>query len=795
MKKIILVILIIAGVMALASAQNMGYQKSVLALYKSSESQSEKENEIYFYMSRALEEMGLDVVYWDIDRGIPSESITRFHRAIISWYRGPAMREPEAYLDFLERMISQGKKVLVMDNMGAYQDRTTGDYVRPLRLNSTLTKLGIMYMGDWTQDGSIIKLDHVNEKMVEFQAKQDSSKSAFFYHFLPTDRDMKTWLSIRRTDKNYKSSPVIVSNKNGGFALSRYIYRVEPEGVKLLLNISEYLKEVLFPKAVKQKIAILVNPSQKESSLILQYLESGLNRTKIDYEIIPSNLFRGLVSHDFSPFTTVALILDGDSGIDPDLFDNYLQNGGRIVSFKPGRFSKLAPYLGIKESRTKTRENRGFIIEEGLLSGETVEITDREYVWTPGVAIPVDNAEILGTSYNGREPLVWKTSISNGQVLTWNWDLFTVGNLMGYMVDSILYNQPIGLAATPALSIMYIDDWPLPMYNTFRESENMVDTDFYTDIWWPEIQEILDSWDQPFSSYIIFNYNVTTEPPFETGEFFVAKDNVALTIAQEHLERGIELGFHGYNHMSLTSRASELNAFVWPNDDNMRTSIKMAYEEWIRLFGEHNLPLTYVAPHNVISMEGIKAIHDIFPTIKAICTLHTSSESPEEAYEYGPNEIYPEIYMLPRLSSGYNFTDDNKMSIVSGVNGPGLFIHFVHADDVFDPYRSMGKNWEGLKDEFHKMMTFVRANYPWLRPMNVYNGYRAMELYDAQAVEFLIEGNEITVNTNSPGLIFKVRYEGKTLEEVTGGTVLYEYRNIDEVVIRSDATQVKVWLK
>jgi hypothetical protein len=256
MKRIIFIILILSATLVSMAAQSSDYQNSVLALYKSSEGQTEKENEIFFYMSRTLEELRFKVVYWDIDQCIPGESVTRFHHAIISWFRGPSMRNPVAYLDFLDRMIDQGKKILVIDNMGAYQNSITNEYMLPIRLNLTLTKLGIKFLGDWTQDVSLLTLDHVNSDMVEYQAKQNTKESAFFYRFVATDSDMKTWLSIRRTDKDYESSPIIVSNSNGGFALSRYIYQVENGKVKLLINIPEYLKEALFFSESKQTIAL-----------------------------------------------------------------------------------------------------------------------------------------------------------------------------------------------------------------------------------------------------------------------------------------------------------------------------------------------------------------------------------------------------------------------------------------------------------------------------------------------------------------------------------------------------------
>jgi len=794
MKKFVIFIFLILMIPFVMPAQNAVYQKSVLALYKSSEGQTKEENEIHFYMSRTLNEMGLKIVYWDIDRGIPGDSVTRYSRAVISWFRGPSMRNPEAYLDFLDNMISKGKKVLILDNFGAYQNRQTDEYIRPLRLNTTLSKLGIMYYGDWTQDGDLLEIDLKDSQMVEDQGRQNIKESSFFYHFIPSDRKLKTYLSLKRKDREYDSSPVIVTNSNGGFALSRYIYRIENGSVKMLLNISSFLREALFPSTGQQKLAILVNPSVSSSDRILKYTESVLTRAKVDYTLIKPISFRGMVPDDLRPFSAVGLILDGDSGLDPAMFDHYLNEGGNIVSLRSGSFNKLATYLGIKDTTRSLRDSTGYRINSGFFTGEDISINDREFPWAPGGSIPADNAEILASSHNRRVPLLWKTKINNGNVLTWNWEEFANGEFMGFILESFLYVQPVGLAATPAISLMYLDDWPIPMYNTVKNPLTVIDTEFYTDTWWPEINELLQSWDQPFSSYLIFNYNVDTEPPFETGEFFVAENNGSMNMVNDLFDKNIEMGLHGYNHMSLTSKASELNAFVWSSRENMELAVSQAKDDWVRLFGEHNLPRTYVAPHNVISSEGIEVLHKYFPTIKAVCTLHTGT-NPEEAYEFGYHPEFPEVYMLPRLTSGYHFTEEQKRNLISGVTGPGLWSHFIHADDIFDPMRGLGKDWNGLKEELGEIISFVRTNYPWLRPMNVYDGYRAMSEYDSQTIDFRVNGNRVDVSTNSPGVMFRVRFEGKSIKKVTNGTVLYSYKSVDEAVIRADGREVSIELQ
>ncbi len=765
------------------------FQKTVLALYKSSEGQTAKENEIYFYLSNPLKEMGLKITYWDIDRGLPSKSLTNQTRAVITWFRGPSMRRPYDYLDYIDSVIDQGKKVVVVDNFGAYQDRDTGDYVLPLRMNTTLDRLGVMYHGDWTQDGSKIKIASKVPEMVEFQGKQNPSSSAFFYRFISSDRKLKTWLSIKRTDRDYDPSPVIVTNRNGGFALSRYIYRVENGKVTLLLNPSLFLEEALFPKASGENIAILADVNDSAGKKILEFTESNFKRAKIPYTVISTRDFRGMVPDDLNPYSAIGLILNSDKGLDTEILKRYLDKGGRIVSLYGGRYTELMPYLGIGSNRKAIRDSTGYRIKKGFLSGEDVSINDRSVEWRPGYGIPVSSARILATDYSGRIPLVWSADVRNGKVLVWNWDNFIYGEYLGYILESFLYVQPVGVAATPALSIMYIDDWPLPMYNVVKPPLKITDTEFYSKIWWPDIKDMLAKEGLPFTSYVIFNYNGTTKPPFETGEFFVAKGNAASKIGYEELSSGYDVGLHGYNHVSPTLTKTEINAFTWSSVEEMEFAFNHAKIEWIRLFGEYSLPRTYVAPHNIISQDGIRALHHVFPTIKSISTVR-SGEGEGEVYDFGPNKEFPDIYMMPRMTSGYILNETARADIVSGILGPGLWSHFIHPDDIFDQHRSEGKDWAGLKADFLDMITYVKKNYPWLKSMNATDGYRAMRKYDEIGVDYSSVGNTVKIRVREPGIYFRLRFNGKRILSVKGGSVVYSYRSTDAAVIKAEGSEI-----
>ncbi len=47
--------------------------------------------------------------------------------------------------------------------------------------------------------------------------------------------------------------------------------------------------------------------------------------------------------------------------------------------------------------------------------------------------------------------------------------------------------------------------------------------------------------------------------------------------------------------------------------------------------------------------------------------------------------------------------------IVSGILEPGIWSHFIHGDDIFDPNRSKNLTLEQMKVEFQKMIDFVKS--------------------------------------------------------------------------------------
>ena len=764
---------------------DVAYQRGILALYKSSENQTEGENEIFWYLSNILREMGFTIEYWDIDRGVPDTRRTQNARAIITWFRGPTMQNAVAYLDFIDKAIEAGKKLVVIENFGAYQDRRTQEYVDIGRLNNTLSSLGIIYQGDWTDDHSKIRIASKVAGMVEHQAQQDVARSSFFYRFGRVDRDLKVYLALKRSDRRYDASPVIVSNANGGFALSTYVYSQTAGKVNLLLDLKSFLEEALFPGPSAERIALLHDAGNLQAQVILGLAADVLERGKLPFEMIASDQFANLLPGDLNRFTAVGLILGSDKGLSPTLLEQYLERGNGIVSLMGGKFDGLAELLALDKSdpvrSSALRKAKGFRFRFGFLLGEGLSLENNKLTWTSGANSPTRDSETLATSFNGRTPILWSARRNSGKVLVWNWDAFRSGGFQGLMLESFLYLRPVGIAATPGIGVMFIDDWPLPMYNIVKPPLSITDTKFYTQTWWPEIKNLFKQKGLPFSCYLVFNYNSTTSPPFSNNEFYVADNMASVKIARGILRDGIELGLHGYNHISLTSKETAINIETWPSATSIESALSQARREWISLFGRHTLPVSYVAPHNVISQEAIGVLHSVLPSIQSLSMLRSGTD--EETYTvFGRHPALPELYYLPRTSSGYPFTNEVRQLTVAAITGAGIWSHFIHAVDVFDPHRSLGKEWPELKSDLTRMIDFVQHHYPWLEHFNTRDASRFLRKFDATGVEIRQDSNTVHIDS-SPGIKFRLRLNQSEVKSLQGAKIIYRYSKMNAVVL------------
>lgn len=766
------------------------FGKTILGLYKSSDNQSEDENLIFYHLSLPLKEMGFTVKYHDIDESIPTKTDLEGVRAVISWYTGASMEDPESYLDFVNSVIDSGRKFIVFDNFGTWQYRLEPDkYISADRVNYTLSRLGIRYKAGWTADAAnVVKIEYIDSEIAEAGGSQILTDKSQYYTFKKVDRNAKVYLSLKRTDEDLGSSSVVLTNKNGGFAFTSYIYKIKDGNVVMLIDLKKFLENALFPEPSKYKIILLADTENELTNRILLFTNEILIEAGLDVEYLPATEFDKLTHLDLRPYTSAALIVTTDSGIQKDVIEDYLNNGGSIVSLYTAFYSNLAPLLGSVYNKDLIKAQTGYKISQNLVMANNYALESEEMKWQAGPLAPESSSKILGTDYSTNTPLIWYSEINGGKAFIWNWNGFSTYQLAGLILETFLYVHPVGAANTFGFAHMFVDDWPCPMYDIVKEPYDYTDTYYYTQIWWPDIKNLFAKYNIPYSTYSVFNYNVIVEPPFTGEEFYVSKTNAPIQIIDQLKELEAEIGLHGYNHASLTIRETDVNLATWPSRENIVSGLTEARRLITDLIGEQYMPFSYVAPNNILDQTAISAIHEVFPSVKIIAALRWGIE--EEFYSpFIPHPEFNDVYFFPRITYGYKNKQALINNLVSGVIGPGVISHFIHPDDVYDPYRSENKNWDKLREEFDSILAFVKMNYPWIEWVGIRDAYYRMQKQQNAQFNFKWEDNTLYVSAQ-PGVLFRIRQNDKQLLSVEGANIIYSYSTMPSIILKATGKNV-----
>jgi hypothetical protein len=203
----------------------------VLALYKSSEIYNDVEgrrpktataNEIHLWAQMPLNWLGLMVEYHDIDRGLPDERIMSRYRGVVTWFQTEEMAAPLEYLRWLGAQMRAGRRVVIIDYLGALRDRRTLKTVDLAVVSEALAPSGLEFRGNWTGDQQVIELRRKDSKMVEFERPLPPGLP-YYQQVVSRRPDSRAHLVLARRDLPDSESHMVVTGPWGGFAAAEYV--------------------------------------------------------------------------------------------------------------------------------------------------------------------------------------------------------------------------------------------------------------------------------------------------------------------------------------------------------------------------------------------------------------------------------------------------------------------------------------------------------------------------------------------------------------------------------------------
>lgn len=575
---------------------------------------------------------------------------------------------------------------------------------------------------------------------------------------------------------------IVILRERMGLATEDTRQAYEGYGNRLLT-----LEEGAFSPAVEptRECLIIADSGEEQSNVLQKDIMYILDSMKIGYDIcdLAAEEIPSLEAYEKIVLTISGLKTMGDRIVtvcDWVAAGGQLMNTGTFVN--DGMFAILAAKAGIINSEMPSyTEVYGMRIAEGFM----LNADHREFVYGEPSLTAMDIAvfpecKVYIEEVSSGIPLLWERSYGEGKFVIMNQVLTSKINrgmlcaAYSLLGDACVYPVING-------SAYYLDDFPspVPLGDSIYVSEayGVSISNFYSNIWWPDILELKEKYQISHTGMIIEEYSDIVEAPFEemqSKERFLFFGNMLLN-------HNGELGFHGYNHMPLTLEKDEDTKGgyqEWPSVEAMAESLRELERFSKELFPEENF-MVYVPPSNILSPEGRRMLAEEFPDIKVVASTYFEGK---RAYTQEFEVAEDGMVETPRITSGCDIDDYMMLAAFSELNFHYVQSHFMHPDDVLDEDRGAASGWEALYERLEKYIEYIDKAAPGLRNVTGSGMGQAVREYDKVTVQRLYEKDKIKlslggfyqeayfmlrVNEGSPSGV-----EGGRLKHLTGNLYL-----------------------
>lgn len=453
--------------------------------------------------------------------------------------------------------------------------------------------------------------------------------------------------------------------------------------------------------------------------------ESMLDRVLLDMKVptVTVDLAQGDEIPTLKQYQTMVIAMPN---LDP-LGEHVLQimqwvkkGGGVMFAMTPektGYLDVIGPQIGIESSAYKYVVTEGITPSEDFMlgGGQTYMFSD-PFKSSLSVALN-DRAQVEAVSSNGRTPLVWRSSVESGTAVVCNIGIY-VKMVRGFYASA--FSLLSSAMAYPVINsaAFYLDDFPSPVPSGngkyIKRDYNMSISEFYSQVWWPDLVRLAERYGIRFTGVMIENYGDDTknDPVRQT-------DNTQFEYYGGLLLRqNGEIGYHGYNHQPLvlpnTDYGNEYTYVQWPN----RKAIVDSLNELIA-FQKTVLPAAtssvYVPPSNILSSEGRQIIGEDVPQIRAIASMAFPPDSSlEYVQEFGV--AADGVVEAPRIVSGSMVNNSYmRLAAVSELNMHYVSTHFMHPDDLLDEDRGAKEGWETYRKGLEDYLDWLEQSAPSIR--------------------------------------------------------------------------------
>ena len=550
------------------------------------------------------------------------------------------------------------------------------------------------------------------------------------------------------------------------------------------LDREEVVTEQTAVKSLTKTCLVLRNSADEASEQAWTQFQQIFKDMKVGTDVV--DLQSDSVIPDYEEYETVVVLLSDISPLKEKLLElcDWVSEGGNALFAmtlqKTAYTSMIEQKLGIISSGYENTVVDSIYFEPDFMlgGGQAYEITDPyDSAWAVQLS---EQAKVHAQveDENG-QPVIWENQYGKGKFVVDNFGLYEKA-VRGFYAASYSLLTDVGVYPVINGSTFYLDDFPSPVPNgdgTYvKRDYGMSISEFYMNVWWPDMLELASEHGIHYTGVMIENYEDATDGTIEKQ-----KDTKRFQyFGNMLLHQGGELGYHGYNHQPLslpnTDYGDVLPYDTWKNQSAMKKAVK----ELVR-FGDEIFPgismSVYVPPSNVLSAEGRGMLAKDFPQIRTIASNYFTGEF---AYVQEFEVAEDGIVEQPRIISGAIIDGYMKMAALSELNMHFVNSHFIHPDDLLDEDRGAALGWEKLKGNLSDYMDWLDDSAPSLRQLTGSELSGAIQRYGAVTFTKTVTDQEIRLELDNfyDEVYFMVRINEGTPGDVSGGKLTHLTGNL-----------------
>lgn len=454
-------------------------------------------------------------------------------------------------------------------------------------------------------------------------------------------------------------------------------------------------------------------------------------------------------------FDRVILLMPSLDGLGTHLSDimSWVSAGGSLMLAMPPDNSSylqvIASKLGIESAGYDYVKAESIVPSEDFMlgGGERYELSDP---FDSSLSVSLrETAHVWVKTGDTGTPLIWSNDCGSGHTVVCNIGIYDKV-MRGFYASAI---SLLGDAtAYPVINgaVFYLDDFPSPVPSGdgtyIKRDYGLSVADFYTKVWWPDLQKLAQKYGIRYTGVMIENYEDAvnqTEPARQADTTQFRYFGGIL------LQMGGELGFHGYNHQPLALWDTDYGTLyvykTWKNKETLVASLNelIAFQDEV-LPNAHGS--VYVPPSNILSVRARKLIGTDVPRIKTVASTYFE-DGTDLPYVQEFGVASDGIVEQPRIVSG-GMVDDSYMRLaaVSELNMHYVSTHFMHPDDLLDPDRGATEGWEVYKGGLTDYLDWLTKSAPDLRRQTGSECSGAIQRFSSVTVSVDIDADAWTLS-------------------------------------------------